>query len=527
MLSKLRKISRDLIIYSVLTSEYERLDFKNDALAGVRANYFNAKCSPQVEKTDITIDDRVYNLGYSMKSGEPLSWKISAEHRPVQTVKRSVGGGYCVMSYGGNGIIVKRQYFGGDHLWLRTEYYDRDLENTITAVIYPRRSDGLLLLRLQQFLPSGVKTVDLYPSMETQKKRCAALVYSNSGMIWYDSRFKPSELTGKTQQQPGGGFHFSRSGFTSVSFQDALDLKNAAYLSDDDIVSEETPEPVVQQEPEPYTYSAYDRIANILFEAHKTNKNIFGELASYPLEDDKVKTDSAEEKTSLKEDTDTPVEKEPEVQAEDPVKKEPEAQAEGPATEETEKNEPENEASIGGVDETAAVVAEEAEEAEQETDLTNRDEPDADSLIQTKNGAYSYFGATDENGQRTGRGRTVTPAGLTSYDGEYLADKRHGFGVCYYKEGSPNYIGDWDSGNRSGRGVGFRRSDGTLHVGRWADNKPDGFGARFDKDGSFLDVCTYIKGVRNGKSVSFDEDGNVVVRLWKDGEMVNERIISD
>ena len=53
MNSKLLKLSKDLIIYSVLVSEFERLDFKDDALAGVRANYFNAKCSPQVEKTDV------------------------------------------------------------------------------------------------------------------------------------------------------------------------------------------------------------------------------------------------------------------------------------------------------------------------------------------------------------------------------------------------------------------------------------------------------------------------------------------
>ena len=91
--------------------------------------------------------------------------------------------------------------------------------------------------------------------------------------------------------------------------------------------------------------------------------------------------------------------------------------------------------------------------------------------------------------------------------------------MCYYKEGSPNYIGDWVEG--------FRRSDGTVHVGRWSENKPDGFGARFDKDGDFLDVCTYVGGVRNGKSVSFDEDGNVVIRIWKDGEIVGEKIISD
>ena len=97
--------------------------------------------------------------------------------------------------------------------------------------------------------------------------------------------------------------------------------------------------------------------------------------------------------------------------------------------------------------------------------------------------------------------------------------------MCYYKEGSPNYVGDWKEGNRDGRGVGYRLSDGTMHVGKWSENKPEGFGARFDKEGNFLDVCTYVDGKRNGKSVSFDEDGNIVVRLWRDGEKISEKLL--
>ena len=36
MPSALQKLSEDLIVYSVLLADHERLDFKNDALAGVR-----------------------------------------------------------------------------------------------------------------------------------------------------------------------------------------------------------------------------------------------------------------------------------------------------------------------------------------------------------------------------------------------------------------------------------------------------------------------------------------------------------
>ena len=160
-----------------------------------------------------------------------------------------------------------------------------------------------------------------------------------------------------------------------------------------------------------------------------------------------------------------------------------------------------------------------------ETEVCEEGEPD--TVIPTKNGVYAYYGEVDDEGRRQGRGRTATPDGLTSYDGEYLDDKRDGFGVCYYRQGSPNYAGDWSDGNREGRGVGYRLSDGTMHAGKWSKNTPEGFGARFDREGNFLDVCTYVGGVRNGKSVSFDEDGNVIVKMWKDGEQVSEKIISD
>ena len=513
MLSKLQKISKDLILYSVLVSEFERLDFKDDALAGVRANYFNAKCSPQVEKTDIKLGGKIQSLSYSMRCGEPLSWKITCEARPVQTVKRAEDGSYSVLSYGGNGIVFKRQFFDGAHEWLRTEYYDRELENKLLAVIYPMNVSGLIVLRLQSLLQSGIKTVDLYPSVTAPKKRCAALIYSNSGMLWYDKSFKPEQVTVEKEADKQG-FRFSKEAFISENVSDLLNLKEAPYLSEEDISFSDE---IIEPEPEkPQEYSAYEKIENILFEAHKTNKNIFGELAFHSTGEEIGEQSEAAEEPQITE--------EPEVIEGPQITEEPEAIEEPEITEEPEAiEEPEI------IEETEALEeTENSEETEEEpSEAVALEEPGADSVIQTRQGDYAYYGSLDENGKREGRGRTVTPDGLTAYEGGYSADKRNGFGVCYYKDGSANYIGDWVTGNRSGKGVGFRRSDGTMHAGRWSNNKPDGFGARFDKNGDFLDVCTYVDGKRSGKSVSFDEDGNVVIRLWRDGEMVGERVISD
>ena len=57
MLEQSQKLTDGLIIYSVLVSDYEKLDFKNDALAGVRANYLiqAAKSKKKLPKSNFTV----------------------------------------------------------------------------------------------------------------------------------------------------------------------------------------------------------------------------------------------------------------------------------------------------------------------------------------------------------------------------------------------------------------------------------------------------------------------------------------
>ncbi|MED9970761.1 MAG: hypothetical protein UFA98_12280 [Ruminococcus sp.] len=514
MHSDLQKISKDLIIYSALASDFEPLDFKNDALAGVRANYFNSGNMPQSEKTELMLGSNPLSLSYSMKSGEPLSWKAIYNNQPYQTVKRETNGNYCVLSYNSSGNIYKRLYFDADHNWLRTEYYGAENSASPKAAIYPRRSDGIMLLMYKEYGETK-KISTLFPSLKPSGRKCGALVYSNSGMIWYDTSFKPSDYS-ETVQPEKKGFNFTPEDFThDIYGKVSSKLDNAPYLTADDIPKDEVEEPKVK-EPEPVKYSAYDKIASILFEAHKTNKNIFGELAN------EGKTPEPEEKAEEK------AEPQPEQNKEETT----EAALEK-AKEKIEEVEKENDGNVdaaalemveafGGnpdYDHSAAVPV--------HPDYKPAAEEKPDKVIEAKSGSYLYYGALDENNRRTGRGRTVSEKGLTSYEGDYVDDKRQGFGICYYKEGSVNYVGTWNNGSRDGAGVGYRLSDGIMHAGGWSNNAPSGFGARFDRDGSFLDVCTYVNGKRNGKSISFDEDGNIVVRLWSNGEMISEKIIAD
>ena len=76
MLEQSQKLTDGLIIYSVLVSDYEKLDFKNDALAGVRANYFNSGCKEQKEITEIELHGMDYKMSCLLTKNEPFSWKV-------------------------------------------------------------------------------------------------------------------------------------------------------------------------------------------------------------------------------------------------------------------------------------------------------------------------------------------------------------------------------------------------------------------------------------------------------------------
>lgn len=516
MQSDLKRISRDLLIYSALVSDFEPLDFKNDALAGVRANFFNAHHLPQAEKTELSFDGKPLNLSYSLKDGEPLSWKAIYNNQPYQTVKREGDNIYCVLSYDPNGVVTKRQFFDYSHTWLRTEYYGADSANALRAVLSPQLYDGVVILKYKAYRENGsIRKRYLFPSTTQPKSKCRSLVYANFGMIWYDERFRPEDYVQEAENAKKG-FRFDIKAFTPNIYTTVTDvLDNAPYLTEADVQCmkpQGAPAPEIEDDGSKSSYSAYDKIESILFEAHKTNKNIFGEIANHTDQTEAFPKEEPEPNSEPGEEQPGQPEQQPEpTKVRHAVAKEPPESVDEAAQEMAE----------------AFGVSSAAMPHEEHASFEPAREREPDAVTQTPSGTYRYYGELDSENRRTGRGRTVSDKGITSYEGDYEAGKRHGFGICYYKEGSVNYVGNWENGSRSGAGVGYRLSDGTMHAGGWSNNAPQGFGARFDKDGNFVDVCTYVDGKRNGRSLSFDEDGNVVVRLWSNGELLNEKIIGD
>lgn len=540
MLEQSQKLTDGLIIYSVLVSDYEKLDFKNDALAGVRANYFNSGCKEQKEITEIELHGMDYKMSCLLTKNEPLSWKVTRDNRPYQSVKRATGGVYSVITYNDRGIVFKRQFFDRNHTWLRTEYFNRSIADKLTTRIYPRKVSGIITLVTEDIDDNGIVSVKtLFPSDKQSNENSRVLIYSNVGMLWYDASFLPSDMPFTEKKSYGNsGFVFNGDLFKNDFIpENAYNLEDCTYLTDEDIPNvSDTAEPVSKKD-----YSAYDIIEKILVEAHKTNKDLFGEIINHTAEEDfepaevkivtgekdeQLSDDEVEENSQISEheiadDTDVVAETADE-QTED-SESVVAIDSSGEASEDEETDFEKVEANIGTHCQIDDVPTEESDEENPE--IVSEEEPHCDVVILTKSGRYTYFGKLDENNCRTGRGRTVSPDGMTSYDGEYLDDRRNGFGVCYYNNGSINYVGNWTDNSRNGGGVGYRLSDGTMHAGKWDNNTPDGYGARFDRNGNLIDVSNYENGVRTGKSVSFDENGNIVVSVYENGEKISEFLV--
>lgn len=540
MLEQSQKLTDGLIIYSVLVSDYEKLDFKNDALAGVRANYFNSGCKEQKEITEIELHGMDYKMSCLLTKNEPLSWKVTRDNLPYQSVKRATGGVYSVITYNDRGIVFKRQFFDRNHTWLRTEYFNRSIADKLITRIYPRKVSEIITLVTEDIDDNGIVSVKtLFPSDKQSNENSRVLIYSNVGMLWYDASFLPSDMPFTEKKSYGNsGFVFNGDLFKNDFVpENAYNLEDCAYLTDEDIPNvSDTAEPVSKKD-----YSAYDIIEKILVEAHKTNKDLFGEIINHTAEEDfepaevkivtgekdeQLSDDEVEENSQISEhenadDTDAVAETADE-QTED-SESVVTIDSSGEASEDEETDFENVESNIGTHCQIDDVPTEESDEENPE--IVNEEEPHCDVVILTKSGRYTYFGNLDENNCRTGRGRTVSPDGMTSYDGEYLDDRRNGFGVCYYNNGSINYVGNWTDNSRNGGGVGYRLSDGTMHAGKWDNNTPDGYGARFDRNGNLIDVSNYENGVRTGKSVSFDENGNIVVSVYENGEKISEFLV--
>lgn len=62
------------------------------------------------------------------------------------------------------------------------------------------------------------------------------------------------------------------------------------------------------------------------------------------------------------------------------------------------------------------------------------------------------------------------------YDGDWICDKRHGYGTGYIENGY--YEGEWKDNCRNGLGV-MTFYDGSYYIGEWDHDQYHGIGALY------------------------------------------------
>ena len=520
-------ITNSIIFYSVALKDFEELDFKNDALAGVRACYFREELTSQQGDTIRHFEEEKYNYCYTLEQGKPMLWKVFKNRQLIQGTKYLPDDMYCICFYNNDELITKKIYFNKEHYWTKTEYFIPENGNECVCSIAPKIINGYFALLKTVYTTTGYSASPLYMVSEMPAyELCNAVAYSDKGMLYFTTE-APSNIP--VNEVEVKGFTFAPHDFNlAKNLNSTFNISNLEYLNDTNGNPFDKKEPV----------EIFSNSSDIPVESDITDINV--ELETEDIVEDIIlpetialdvedvdNIDSTEEiavEPSKTEDTPEELNNSEETNNTDLsdilVEDEPVVEDIEEAFEVIESND----VIIEEVVETIESTEESSDEIEDNAFVV-ADKPESNKVIQDDDISFNYYGSLDDNGYRSGYGRTETAQGKTAYEGEYLNDMRNGFGSFYYKDGSINYVGDWKNNLRDGRGVGFRSSDSQVHVGKWKDNTPDDIGVRFDKDGNFISLNHYSMGNKDGIGISFDKNGNLVVTKWKDNNEVDSTII--
>ncbi len=522
-----------IIFYSVALKGFEELDFKSDALAGVRACYFKENFCTQQGDTIRHFEESKYNYCYTLELNKPMLWKVFKNRQLIQGTKYLPDDMYCICFYNNDELVTKKIYFNKEHIWTKTEYFNPEKGNECICSISPKVINGYFALLKTVYDTTGYVALPLYMVSEMPSyELCEAVAYSDNGMMYFTAE-APTNIT--IDETTKKGFSFTINDFNlAKNLNSTFDISNAEYLNESNgNPYDQKQEPVniysnstdIMDDPEFYSSTDIQEDElniNSVEAVIETGENIVVEQES---EMEEIPENLELSETPVFEDTEDAVVEEEEII--DDV-----TQVEETTTEES---------SLESVETTEDMQSEESNETETlvaesistETDIEDdaqaefivSDKPESDKIINDGNNTYNYYGSVDENGNRNGYGRTESAQGKTAYEGEYKDDMRNGFGSFYYKDGSINYIGDWKNNLREGRGVGFRSSDSQVHVGKWRENMPEDIGVRFDKDGNFISLIKYSMGNKDGIGITFDSNGNLIVSKWRNNTEIDSTII--
>lgn len=507
-----------IIYYSVALKGFEELDFKDDALAGVRACYFSSGFETQQDDTIRQFEQAKFNYCYCLEQDKPMLWKVFKNQMLIQASKYLPDNLYCICFYNSAEIVTKKVYFNHKHYWTKTEYFAPENGVDVLCSIAPKIINGYFALIKTIYDESGCVASPLYMVRSTPSvEACDAVAYTDKGMLY----FTPQTPVGVSNEKPEKrGFTFTPNDFNLArNLNSTFDISFAPYLT------EENGKPVdkeVKTREKDFDFSqsifSHSNSVDENKDATSENKDTVAETSSSENKNTITKIYSDEfDNYSENNNSETEIKSTKTLFSSD-TKSSQSSDLIGETTEEIQPNLEFSE------DEDINIYHSE-DFSVKNGDYNISDKPTPNKVIDDGESKFTYYGSLDENGNRSGYGRTETPMGKTAYEGQYKDDMRNGFGSFYYKDGAINYVGDWTENKRDGRGVGFRSTDGEIHVGKWKDNAPENMGARFDKDGNFISINNFVHGIKDGVGISFDEKGNLVISKWVNNHEISSKII--
>ena len=221
-------------VYGIAFEYFDVLDFTEDFLSGIRANYFKNE-QPQANRVLQLVGDNEFQYIYTMRKGSPLSYKVN-KNGSVYQFSEVFGDGYRVSTYGKNGRIFRRMYFDSDHLWIRSEYFSSGF-TAPEYVLYPDdEQDAIVKIRTTD--DSSVKTY-LYPKNEAPENGdFSVLAFTGEGFLYFNTvpneRMITRTVIRDNTADITGGFEFAPVDFNlELNLNDFLDITEAEYLTED------------------------------------------------------------------------------------------------------------------------------------------------------------------------------------------------------------------------------------------------------------------------------------------------------
>ncbi len=234
--------SENILYLGLAFDKFDRLDFLDDFLAGVRANYFNSELCPQTGNDMRVVNENSFYFSYNMQYNQPLNWKVNRNGVLYQNAETVRDGCYRVNVYSEEGVIYKRHYYDFSHKWLKSEFFQNNSKYPVYT-LYPEIADGQSVI-VQIFSESDTTVKSfLYPKSEVPENNdFSVLAYTADGFLYFNS--VPNEkLITKTvihddSVRRTNGFDFTPFDFNMEmnNFNRNFDITTAQYLSDNSSV---------------------------------------------------------------------------------------------------------------------------------------------------------------------------------------------------------------------------------------------------------------------------------------------------